>query len=85
MESAQAKNQALRDAGAHVPDSFEGLEAAVKKLHDSMVAKGTLVPAPDKPVPPMPMDLSAAVAQGLVSCVCGCVCVCVGVGVVGGN
>ena len=30
MESAQAKNGALRDAGAVVPDSFEGLEAAIK-------------------------------------------------------
>ncbi len=29
-ESAQAKNKALRDAGATVPDSYEGLEAAVK-------------------------------------------------------
>jgi hypothetical protein len=29
-ESAQAKNAALRDAGATVPESFEGFEAAVK-------------------------------------------------------
>lgn len=26
----QAKNQALRDAGAIVPDSFEGLESAIR-------------------------------------------------------
>jgi ATP citrate (pro-S)-lyase len=30
MESAQAKNAALRAAGATVPESFEGFEAAVK-------------------------------------------------------
>lgn len=29
-ESAQAKNAALRDAGAVVPDSYEGFEAAIK-------------------------------------------------------
>lgn len=29
-ESAQAKNGALRDAGAVVPDSYEGFEAAIK-------------------------------------------------------
>ena len=29
-ESAQRKNAALRDAGAVVPNSFEGLEAAIK-------------------------------------------------------
>ena len=30
LESAQAKNGALRAAGAAVPDSFEGLEAAIR-------------------------------------------------------
>lgn len=30
LESAQAKNKALREAGALVPDSFEGLEAAIR-------------------------------------------------------
>ena len=29
-ESAQAKNKALRDAGAIVPDSFEGYEKCIK-------------------------------------------------------
>lgn len=65
-ESAQAKNAALREAGAVVPDSFEGFEASIKKVYDQLVASGSLVPAPDIPVPSLPMDLSAAVAQGLV-------------------
>ena len=30
LESAQAKNMALREAGALVPESFEGLEAAIR-------------------------------------------------------
>lgn len=65
-ESAQAKNEALRDAGATVPTSFEGLEGTIKAMYDKLVASGVLVPAADVPVPALPMDLSAAVAQGKV-------------------
>lgn len=66
LESAHAKNTALREAGATVPDSFEGFEEAIKKVYEGLVASGSLIPAPDVPVPSLPMDLSAAVAQGLV-------------------
>lgn len=65
-ESAQAKNQALRDAGAIVPDSFEGLESAISTVYQKLVAAGTLVPAADLPAPPIPQDLAAAVAAGKV-------------------
>lgn len=34
LESAQAKNKALREAGALVPESFEGLEAAIRCAFD---------------------------------------------------
>jgi ATP citrate (pro-S)-lyase len=65
-ESAAAKNDALRAAGAVVPDSFEGLEAAVKKVYDGLVADGTIVPKP-KPTPPsIPTDLKTAMKSGLV-------------------
>lgn len=65
-ESAQAKNAALRDAGASVPASFEGFEAAIKQTYTRLVESGELIPAAEVSVPPIPMDLSAAVAQGLV-------------------
>mmetsp|Transcript_17361 Transcript_17361/g.29726 ORF Transcript_17361/g.29726 Transcript_17361/m.29726 type:complete len:614 (+) Transcript_17361:97-1938(+) len=65
-ESAQAKNAALRDAGAVVPDSYEGFEAAIKATYDGLVASGVLIPAPDKPVPSLPEDLASVVAQGKV-------------------
>jgi len=66
-ESAQAKNAALAKAGAVVPESFEGLEAAVKKTYDALVASGALVPAADAvAVPSVPLDLDAAVKRGLV-------------------
>jgi ATP citrate (pro-S)-lyase len=38
MESAQAKNQALREAGAIVPTSYEALEAAIKETFEKLVS-----------------------------------------------
>lgn len=38
MESAQAKNQALKDAGAVVPTSYEAFEAAIKETFDKLVS-----------------------------------------------
>ncbi|MCD7464255.1 ATP-citrate synthase beta chain protein [Datura stramonium] len=37
MESAQAKNQALRDAGATVPTSYEAFEGAIKEAFEKLV------------------------------------------------
>lgn len=38
MESAQGKNQALKDAGAVVPDSFEAFEAVIKETFQKLVS-----------------------------------------------
>lgn len=38
IESAQAKNQALREAGAVVPTSYEAFEAAIKETFDKLVS-----------------------------------------------
>ena len=40
VESAQAKNQALRDAGAVVPTSFEALESVIKETFEKLVHHG---------------------------------------------
>ena len=37
MESAQAKNQALKDAGAVVPSSYEAFESSIKETFDKLV------------------------------------------------
>lgn len=37
MESAQAKNQALREAGAVVPTSYEAFETAIKETFEKLV------------------------------------------------
>ena len=44
MESAQAKNQALRDAGAVVPTSYEAFEGAIKEAFDKLVGFSMLCP-----------------------------------------
>eukprot|EP01025_Chloroclados_australasicus_P000761 TRINITY_DN10289_c0_g1_i1.p1 TRINITY_DN10289_c0_g1~~TRINITY_DN10289_c0_g1_i1.p1 ORF type:complete len:613 (-),score=80.50 TRINITY_DN10289_c0_g1_i1:512-2350(-) len=68
LESAQAKNAALKEAGATVPDSFEGLEQCIKDVYNKLVQDGNLVPQPDKEPPQVPMDLSVALKRGLLRC-----------------
>ena len=63
----QAKNAALKEAGAVVQDSFEAFEGAIKATYDKLVAEGTLVPQPDVPAPSVPMDLEAAKKAGKVT------------------
>ena len=63
----KAKNAALKEAGAVVPDSFEAFEGAIKATYDKLVAEGTLVPQPDVPPPSVPMDLEAAKKAGKVT------------------
>lgn len=42
LESAQAKNQALIDAGAVVPTSYEGLEDSIKEAFEKLVSSISL-------------------------------------------
>ncbi|CAM6059624.1 unnamed protein product [Sphagnum tenellum] len=65
-ESAQAKNKALQDAGAIVPTSFEGLEAAVKATYDMLVQKEVIVPVKETIPPTVPEDLNLAIKSGKV-------------------
>ncbi|KAM8836095.1 ATP-citrate synthase isoform 4-T4 [Spinachia spinachia] len=65
-ETAVAKNQALRDAGAYVPKSFDELGEVIKTVYDDLVANGTIVPAQEVPPPTVPMDYSWARELGLI-------------------
>ena len=65
MESAQAKNQALRDAGAVVPTSLETLER-IKETFQKLVEEGTIPPVPEVTPPPIPEDLKIAIKSGKV-------------------
>ncbi|KAK7919545.1 hypothetical protein WMY93_010829 [Mugilogobius chulae] len=65
-ETAVAKNQALRDAGAYVPKSFDELGDVIKTVYNDLVANGTIVPAEEVPPPTVPMDYSWARELGLI-------------------
>jgi len=64
-ESAQAKNQALREAGIIVPESFEQLENTIQQAFKTLILpeKSMQTEIPPRPVP---LDYSEAIKQGLV-------------------
>jgi hypothetical protein len=59
-ETAAAKNKALSEAGAHVPQSFDSLGEIIHDVYDSLVQSGAIVPEPEVPPPTVPMDYSWA-------------------------
>ena len=59
-ETADAKNKALREAGAVVPNSFDDFDAKIKETYERLVKEGKLVPRPDV--------AAAAHADGLCRC-----------------
>lgn len=60
VETAKAKNAALKEAGAHVPKNFFELGDKLKEVFESLVVSGTLVPAPEPETPKIPMDYTWA-------------------------
>ena len=65
-DTAIAKNQALRDAGAIVPDSFDDYGEKIKQTFEQLKKEGKIEEI-DEPTPPhIPMDYKQAVAENLV-------------------
>ena len=62
----QGKNAALKDAGAIVPASFEGLEGAIRGVYKGLVDEGAITPVQEVTAPTMPLDLAAAMKAGKV-------------------
>jgi len=65
-ETADAKNQALREAGAIVPDSYEDLDKKIKETFEKLKKEGKIVPFDEFEPPKVPMDFSEAQRLGLV-------------------
>jgi ATP citrate (pro-S)-lyase len=66
-ESAQAKNQALREAGIIVPESFEQLENTIQQTFKTLVNGKISMQMPTEETPKtVPLDYSEAFKQGLV-------------------
>eukprot|EP01034_Spumella_vulgaris_P031196 gene31196-38547_t len=66
LETAAAKNTAMREAGAHVPRSFDAIGEKISEVYESLVANGTIIPKPEPPTPKIPMDYSWAKRLGLI-------------------
>jgi len=66
LETAIAKNEALKNAGAHVPKSFFEFGDEIKRVYDELVKNGKLVPAHEPETPKIPMDYTWAKKLGLV-------------------
>ncbi|XP_037665066.1 ATP-citrate synthase isoform X4 [Choloepus didactylus] len=65
-ETAVAKNQALKEAGVFVPQSFDELGEIIQSVYEDLVFKGVIVPAQEVPPPTVPMDYSWARELGLI-------------------
>ena len=65
-ETADAKNRALREAGAIVPESYEDLDKEIRKTFDKLKQEGKIQPVEDFEPPAVPLDYSAAVREGKV-------------------
>ncbi len=66
METADAKNRAMRDAGFIVPETFEDLPKVLKETYDGLVGKGVIKSTPERDPPVIPMDYKWAQELGLI-------------------
>ncbi|KAH8917048.1 ATP citrate lyase isoform 2 [Atractiella rhizophila] len=66
LETAEAKNQAMREAGFVVPDTFEDFMQAINETYETLVADGTITPLPEKEPPHIPMDYKWAQELGMI-------------------
>uniref|UniRef100_F1KSZ0 ATP-citrate synthase n=1 Tax=Ascaris suum TaxID=6253 RepID=F1KSZ0_ASCSU len=65
-ETAAAKNEALREAGAYVPTSFDDLGTQIAAVYKDLLEKGVIEPKEERPPPAVPMDYAWARELGLI-------------------
>lgn len=66
LETANAKNKAMREAGIFVPETFEEMPQMLGQVYQKLVKDGTIIPQPE-PIPPkVPIDYSWAQELGLI-------------------
>ncbi len=65
-ETADAKNRALKKAGAIVPNSFDDYAQKIASTYEKLVKDGTIKPRPETKAPTIPMDYSKAMKEGII-------------------
>jgi len=66
METAAAKNAAMKAAGILVPDTFDKIPQTLDALYTKMVEEGDIVEVPEPVTPAVPMDYTWAKKLGMV-------------------
>ncbi|TFK47509.1 ATP-citrate synthase [Heliocybe sulcata] len=66
METADAKNKAMRAAGFIVPDTFEELPEVLEETYKRLVAEGAIKTKSEREPPVIPMDYKWAQELGLI-------------------
>ena len=64
VETADAKNAALKKVGAIVPDSFDDYAEKINETYEELVKKGAIKPATEVEAPAIPIDINKALATG---------------------
>ena len=65
-ETAQAKNEAFKNAGAYVPNSFDNYGEMVKQVYEMLKSQGKVKDVVEPEVPRLPVDYSKALTSGLI-------------------
>merc|ERR1712151_1232216 len=66
METAAAKNKAMKEAGFYVPESFDKLPEMISSVYTKMVEEGDIVETPEAETPQVPADYAWAKKLGMV-------------------
>jgi succinyl-CoA synthetase alpha subunit len=65
-ETAEAKNRALKEAGAHVPESYEDFDKLIKKIFEKLQKEGKIELIKEIEPPGIPLDFREAERLGIV-------------------
>jgi succinyl-CoA synthetase alpha subunit len=66
LETADAKNKALKDAGAIVPTSFDDYGDKIRETYEKLVKKGVIKPKQEPDVPKIPVDYAMAMKTKMI-------------------
>ncbi|KAI8813078.1 citrate synthase-like protein [Cladochytrium replicatum] len=66
VETAEAKNRTLREAGIRVPDTFEQLPQVLSEVYNELVSCKSIVPFREPQPPKIPIDYSWAQELGMI-------------------
>lgn len=65
-ETAVAKNKALREHGAHVPNTFDELGNVIHQVYNELLEAQIIIPQEEVPPPTVPMDYDWARELGII-------------------